>query len=241
MKQSRLTLPLILCGSVLSSLSFAQAPLKDELESVKDYNWSGLYAGLNIGAVKHTLTITDNQATSFYGTIQQVSNPDFTGGFQVGYRRQLDPTRSSGVYGLEFTADFSNAAFAQIYGSPFALYQLDSENKLKDVCLLQFIGGISAGRSLIFLAAGASWTNISGDVTNMDSLPFFNSFSVSNNGFGTAVGAGVEYAFSHSFSARFKVDFITPNTYTNSDNLGDNFQISNDIVLGTLGVNYRFG
>lgn len=204
------------------------------------YSWTGYYAGVNVGAVNHTMNITDVQAVTFLGTIKQVSDPRFTGGVQLGYLRQLDLSRIAGVYGAEASLNFSNARFSKQYGSPFALYQLDADNELQTVFLLQLKGGIAAERTLLFLAAGLAWVNIAGDVNNLDSIPFFNSFSVSKKEWGTALGGGIEYAFSDTISARFKVDVITPNTYTTQDNTGNSYQISNNIVQGLFGINYKF-
>lgn len=226
---------------LFSSTSFAHLSLKGEVPNLSNfYNWSGFYLGLNVGAVNHTMNITDTDATSFNATIQQVSNPKLTGGLQVGYRKQLDFMRVSGVYGLEFSANFSNTKFSEDYGSPFALYQLDAKNNLKNVYLLQLTGGISADRTLLFLAAGLSYVNITGSVENVDGIPFFNSFSVGDKKLGTAFGAGIEYAFCDALSARVKIDIITPNTYSTSDNVDDSFRISNSIVQAVVGLNYNF-
>ena len=241
MKQfNKLTKSIVVSASMLSSASFAHASLKDDAITAP-YNWTGFYAGANVGAVKHTMSVTDIQATTFFATIQEVSNPNVTGGFQVGYRRQLDLTRAAGVYGLEFSANFSNATFNQDYGSPFALYQLSAENQLKNTCLLQFIGGIAADKTLFFLAAGLSWTTVKGNMTSLESVPFFNSFDAGKQAFGTAVGGGIEYSITKAISARLKLDVITPNAYIVFDDTNNNFQISNQIVQGTVGVNYKFG
>lgn len=242
MQKFKFVTSLFVSALLLSSATFAHVDMKDELIAVAPtiYNWTGFYAGLNIGAVQHTLNITDTNATSFNATIQQQTDPRLTGGFQVGYRRQLDLTKASGVYGIEFSANFSDASYSKEYGSPFALYQLNSHNSLEAVCLLELIGGIAADRTLLFLAAGLSWAKITGSTTTVNGIPFFNSFSVNKQVFGTAVGAGLEYAFSDRISVRFKVDVIRPNTYSTSDNTNNNFQISNNIVQGTVGINYNF-
>jgi outer membrane immunogenic protein len=240
MKQFKLAASIV-SALLLSSSAFAHISFKGEVMPANaPYNWTGYYGGLNVGIVNHTMNITDTQAVSFNGTIQQVSNPRFTGGFQLGYRLQLDPSRISGVYGLEFSTNFSNARFKKEYGSPFALYQLSSEHALQTVCLLQLMGGIAAERTLLFLTAGMSWANITGHVNNLDSIAFFNSFSVQKNELGTAVGGGIEYAITDTISARIKVDVITPHTYSTSDNNGNSYLISNNIVQGTFGLNYTF-
>jgi len=203
------------------------------------YDWTGFYAGLNAGFVNHTMNITDTNAASFNATIQQVTNPKLTGGIQIGYRRQLDLTNVSGIYGIELSANYANAEFKKQYGSPFALYQLNSENELNNVYLMQAIGGIVADKTLLFLAAGFSYTNISGKTTSINSVPFFNAFNVAQNSFGTSIGAGIEYAFTNAISGRFKIDVITPNAYSTTDNVGNGYQISNSIVQATLGLNFN--
>jgi len=232
MNPFKLTTSLFLGVSLLSATASA---------TVSPYNWTGFYAGLNAGGVKHTMNVTDIQASTFYATIQETSDPNFSGGLQVGYRRQLDPVRTSGVYGLEFSTNFSNATFNQEYGSPFALYQLSAENQLKNVYLLQLMGGIAVDRALMFLAAGLSWSTLSDSMTSLDGVPFFTGFNDSKTAFGTAVGGGVEYAVTKAVSARFKLDVIAPNTWLVFADTDDNFQISNNIVQATIGLNYKFG
>lgn len=241
MKQLKLAASLFVCTALCTSSAFAHISLKGEAmpASAALYNWTGYYAGLNIGAVNHTMTITDIQAVAFNASIQQVSNPSITGGFQAGYRYQLDPTRTSGVFGVEFSANFSDASYSRQYGSPFAIYQINSENSLKNVCLLQLTGGIAADRTLLFLAAGVSWTNITGSNTNVDAIAFFHSFNVNNKALGTALGGGAEYAFNDKFSARLKLDVITPNTYSSTDDTGNSFQMASSVVQGTFAVNYK--
>lgn len=241
MKPSKLALSLFIGSALVAPIIHAQSSLSDKDASVAAYNWTGFYAGLNIGSLRHTMNVTDNQASSFLATIQQVSTPEISGGFQMGFRRQLLMSQASGVYGLEFSADASNAKFLMQYGSPFALYQLNSENKLKSVWMLQAMGGIAADRTLLFVALGLAEANITGSITNADGIPFFDYFSVSQKAWGPAISAGIEYAFSNKISARVKVDVMTPNVYTVRNNVNDRFQISNNIVQGTLGVNYKFG
>jgi opacity protein-like surface antigen len=242
MKQFRLATSVLISASLFSSIVFADTVMKDlPLSTTAPFNWTGFYGGLNIGAVRHTMNITDNQATSFNATIEQVANPGLTAGFQVGYRRQTDLTHVSGVYGVELSANLSNLTFDKEYGSPFSLYQLEIKNELKNLCLLQLTAGIAADKTLLFLAAGLSWTNLTGSVTDQSGAPFFNSFNINQKVLGTALGAGAEYALSEKFSLRFKVDVITPNQYSVSNSAGDTFQISNSVVQGTLGLNYKFG
>lgn len=238
MKLSQLSASILICTSLCATPVFASPLSKDA--AITFYNWSGVYAGLNVGAVQHTMNITDNQAVTFNSTIQQVANPQFTGGFQLGYRHQLEPAHTSGIYGLEFSANFSDATCNKEYGSSFALYQLSSHNSLKDTLLLQLIGGINANRTFLFLAAGGAWVNIKGSVVNEDGAPFFDSFRLSRKAIAPALGCGVEYAVNEKISARAKLDVISPHTYTRTDNADNTYQIANNIVQGTFGINYRF-
>lgn len=241
MKQFQLAASVFVSSLLLAHSAMAQVSYKGEaMPPAPAFNWSGFYAGLNVGAVNHTMNVTDTQAITFHSTIQQVSNPRITGGLEVGYRRQMDMSAVSAVYGLELSANFSDAKFKKEYGAPFALYQLESKNELETVCLLELLGGIAADRTLLFLAGGVAWTNVNGKTTNQDSIGFFNSFSVKKQLFGTALGAGIEYAFNEKISARIKVDVIKPNTYNTSDNLDNSFFISDSIVQGTFAINYKF-
>lgn len=203
------------------------------------YNWTGYYAGLNIGAVRQTTAITDDSAVAFQATIQQSNNPNVTGGFQLGYRRQAEMMSVTGVYGAEFSANFTNSEQEYTYGSSTALYNLTATNNLNKQLLVQIMGGIAADRTLLFLSAGLSWVAMSGTMVNTDEVAFFHAVEIGQNMFGTVVGAGLEYAFCDKVSARFKLDVITPFNFTTMDS-GHSFSMTNNIVQGTVGVNYRF-
>lgn len=205
------------------------------------HNWSGFYVGGNVGATKNTLNITDINAVSFNATLEQATNPQFSGGFQAGYRQQLNTNQCTGVYGLEFSAHFSNVQFTKEYGSAYALYQFKAHHVLKDTLLMQFIGGIGADKTLLFLAAGVSWVKSSGEIINQDGLPFVASYSISKNAAALAVGAGIEHAFTKHVSTRLKLDVISPNSYSSEDNTRNTYQISNHVVQGVFGINYKFG
>jgi hypothetical protein len=225
---------------LLSSPAFANFSFKGETTAMSSaYTWTGFYAGVNVGALNHTMYLTDTEATSFYATLQQVSNPALSGGLQFAYLRQLTQARVSSVYGASLSVDFSNATFQKNYGSPFALYQLDSKNSLNTLCLFQVLAGIAVEKTLMFLDAGLAWINITGSTTNLDSVVFFNSFSVSKSQFAPALGVGIQYVFTPKWSLSAKVDVIAPNSYTTSDNVGDTFQVANTIVQGTIGINYK--
>lgn len=231
-----------LVTSLFSSLACAHLSYKGEVspECNTCINWTGYYAGLNVGAVKHTMNITDTNAASFLATISQELNPRLSGGVQIGYRRQMEMARASAVYGMELSANFSNAEFTRQYGSPYSLYQLEAKNTLKNLVLLQLLGGIAVDRTLLFLAAGMSYIDITGTVTNVSGTPFFNSFSVNKKQFGTALGGGIEYAFTPCISARFKVDVISPSNYSTHDDVDNAYSVSNNIVQAAIAVNYKF-
>jgi outer membrane immunogenic protein len=227
-------LPLALSASLFSPV--AQASEKDPRTA---YDWSGFYAGLNAGFVKNKMTITDVNATSFYASLQEVTNPKGTVGVQAGWRRQLKLAQASGVYGVEVSANLSDAQNHRRYGSPFALYEFETDYKLKNVYLLEVIGGIAADRALLFLSAGVSWNRVDGNMTTLDSVPFFSTVHIKPKNVGAAVGGGVEYAFNDTLSARVKVDVICPNTRYVNDTLGAQFGVASTIVQGALGINYN--
>jgi opacity protein-like surface antigen len=245
MKQFKLAASAAVIAALCSSGVFAHVSLKGDAMPVVElpYNWTAYYGGFSIGAVDHNMKVTDVKATSFNSTIEQVSNPKFSVGFQAGYRRQVDLTKASGVFGIEASGQFSNASFKKTYGTPFAAYNLYARNELKNVFLLQLIGGIAADRTLFFLAAGLSWANVTGSWTNLAVgvvPPVPDSFNVNKKAIGTAVGGGIEYACTETLSLRFKADLVTPNAYTTYDGAGNDFLVSNSIVQATFGFNYKF-
>jgi opacity protein-like surface antigen len=240
MKQVNIKRLIVVNTILFASYVSAQPLMKDEISNTRYHDWTGFYIGVNAGAVNHTMDITDTNAVFFDATVRQVSDPQLTGGIQAGYRRQLDHNRVSGVYGVELNANLTNARFSTQYGSSFALYQLDSEDALDAIVLLQLLGGIAVDRTLLFLAAGLSWAHITGYVDNLDSIMFSQGFDVDKKAWGSAIGAGIEYALTEQCSLRFKLDVITPHTYFTTDNLGNHFNIANHIVQGSIGLNYTF-
>lgn len=227
--------------SLISSVVFAQNLPLDKDVFVASYNWTGVYAGLSAGAIKNTMSVTDTNATYFNATILQIMNPAAIGGIQVGYRRQWDPSVTSGLLGVEFAGNFSDAKFQTIYGTSYTNYQLSSESKLHGSALVQLIGGIASNNTLLFLAGGLSWVNITGSFVNLDEIPFSNVFNTGKKTIGTALGAGIEYAFNNKLSARLKVDVMTSSSYTRLDNVGNRYEIANTVAQGLIGINYKLG
>ena len=140
--------PLLTAGSLITLALTAHA--------TPAFNWTGFYAGANLGAVNHTLDLTDADGTTFLATIRQESNPKWTACLQTGYRRQIDMTGLSGVYGAELDLNFANAEFEKQYGSSFALYSLHSDNQLKITSTVEALAGLAADRVLLFLTGGFS-------------------------------------------------------------------------------------
>lgn len=242
MMRTLLSASLFCSTALLSTMASAVVDMKDkDLSPVSVHPWSGFYAGVNVGLIQHTLSITDNQAVTFNATIQQITNPSFSGGFQLGYRRQLNPSHIAPVLGLEFEMNFTDSSFNTLYGSPSALYQLNTHNKLSNVELVQLIGGVAVDQALFFLTAGLSISKVSGSMVNTDGAPFFESVNLDKTSAGGALGVGVEYALNEHFSARIKVDAIGANAYTAMDEMGNTYQIANHSILGTVGLNYQFG
>lgn len=242
MNYFQLAVSVWISASLLPGLTFASVLSKDELISppiAEGYDWTGFYAGIDLGLVKQTMNITDTQATTFYATLQQEFNPRFIGGFQLGYRHQINPARVTAIYGLEFNANFSDSKSTREYGSPFALYQLSTVNQLKNLHLIEFLAGIAVEQSFFFMGAGFSWTQVNGYVSNINGIPYFNSFTLNSRRISPALSAGVEYAFSDKISARFKVDAVSTNAYSAYDNTSNTYQISNTITQGTFGINYK--
>lgn len=243
MKLFSTSITFVVGALLLPSITLAATSFKDQLFSagpVSECGWNGYYGGFNVGVVEQTMNVTDTNATTFQGTIQQDSDLKPSIGLQIGYRRQLDMSKMTGVYGAELSTNFSNTQFNKQYGSPTSTYQLNSKNSLYNVSLLELTGGITAEKTLLFIAAGLSWVDISGTTTNQSGVPFFNSFNVGKNQFGSALGGGIEYAYNNKISVRFKVDVVNPSNYSTTDNVGDSFELSNRIVQGTLGLNYKF-
>jgi opacity protein-like surface antigen len=202
-------------------------------------NWTGFYAGVHAGNAAVT-----NEWKNGSGGLSGADPFDgaFTSGglirgFQFGYNYQVGRI----VYGLE-----ADASFGDIEGGArcaFGVYVCDA--KIDALGTITPRLGYAFGNMLLFGKAGAAWAH---ERVHMDPTPGYGQTDGVNGNawrWGWTVGAGVEYAFTPSLSAKAEYNFLE---FANGEfNLTDptgapgSAQVTQQVHLIKVGLNYRLG
>jgi outer membrane immunogenic protein len=186
------------------------------------YNWSGFYAGVMGG----------------YGWGSGV-----TGGFgggTLGYNWQAPGSQF--VFGLEVDAagaDLSATATqtANVFGIPVSA---TAQQKIDAFGSVTGRAGVALDASLLYVKGGYAWADNKITTSgSMFGIPVF-SGSDSHLHSGYTVGAGVEYMFAPSWSAKFEYMYanLSSQTYTIAGTSFDSGTIEVNTVKA--GINYHF-
>lgn len=206
------------------------------------YDWSGFYLGLNAGggSSRECYTLTSVAGTPLSPTPSEGCH-DATGGLaggQFGYRWQA----ANWVFGIEAQGDWANLKGSN--PSLTALVPYMNQTKVDGIGLFTGQVGYAWNNTLLYAKGGAA-------VTDNKYNSFFTGSGItwntaSDTRWGGTVGAGVEYGlapnwsvaveYNHLFMGNPGVTFpATAIAVGRSDKIGQN------VDMGTVRVNYRFG
>lgn len=236
MKHIKLTASAFILASLFTSATFAHTSYKGEVPMAPAFSWTGFYIGANVGGVGYSQDITDVDQVTFGSTLHLDPNGSWSAGAQLGWRYQVDCALASGVFGIEGSVDWADADYSRTFG----LDNFTVKTKLKNLWMAQAMGGIAVNRTLMFLGIGAGWANIDGSFTDFIDADTTTTFNINKTVVGPVVSAGVEYAFTDMISVRVKVDDLITQRYTRSNDFGNDFRITSNIVQGTVGLNIKF-
>jgi len=229
-------------GSVVPSLA-ADLPARPYPAPVSyvpiQYEWTGLYVGANGGYGR----VQDCLRTSGpFGVIVEEACPSAGGGVaggQVGYRWQFGGGPM--VWGLEAQGDW-----ASLHGSHVSSIDptITNRTKLQDFGLFTGQFGYALNNVLFYAKGGAAVTSDRYEDIATASGAVLG--SVSQTRWGGTAGAGVEYGFTPNWTAGFEYDrlFMGGKNVTYIGPAGIAFankQITRDVDLFTVRVNYKFG
>lgn len=205
------------------------------------FTWTGFYAGVNAGALFGQTGGSFTDPTYGYVTQSGGSDAAFAGGGQIGYNYQFG-TGSGFVVGLE--ADIQGVA-----GGSRGNYALGSASYVNLAPRLDWFGTVRAragyafDRVLVYATGGFAYGG--GSVTSLSAGYPYALPDTTRTGY--AVGAGVEYAFTPSISAKLEGLYVklnqtgaasyydaASNTYYGSNRRDDGFGVIR------AGLNYRF-
>jgi len=205
------------------------------------YDWSGFYIGLNGGGAssRQCYTITSVAGAAVVPNSEGCHNA--TGGLvggQLGYRWQA----SNWVFGLEAQGDWADLKGSN--SSLTAIIPYTNQTKIDALGLFTGQVGYAWNNVLWYVKGGAA-------VSDNKYSSFFTASGVVFNQttetrWGGVVGTGLEIGFAPNWSVAFEYDHLfmgNPNVtfptsaiaVTRSDN------IRQDVDMGTVRINYRFG
>jgi outer membrane immunogenic protein len=202
------------------------------------YNWTGFYIGGNLGYGFAGVSASDTLGSAFASTTQN----SFLGGGQVGANWEFGPGI---VIGAE--ADFDwlpNSSNATTITAPSGAVATTTIND-RWLTLVDARVGYAWDRLLVYGKGGWAFAGVSNSNVTIGGVGYGNG-SGSNNGW--TAGAGLEYAFWGTWSARAEYDFVRLNNATLTASgapppfAGDIISSNNrQISLITVGLNYKFG
>jgi outer membrane immunogenic protein len=216
------------------------------------YNWSGFYIGLNGGGgSSHDCW----SLTSLVGVPVNPALPEgchnATGGTvggQVGYRWQA----SSWVFGVEAQGNWANFKGSNANTIPIVTAFIADQTTVKAFGLFTGQVGYAVNNVLFYAKGGAAVANNRYNNLLLVAIPPFAAGQAFAQGtetrWGGVVGAGIEYGFAPHWSVAAEYDhmFMGTNNVTLTllpplPALSGTHNISQNVDIGTIRVNYTFG
>ena len=219
------------------------------------YDWSGFYIGANGGwGSSRKCWDVSNDAGVIVAPAVAEGCHDATGGVaggQIGYRWQA----STWVFGLEAQGNWADLSGRKGRNASLAFSAADNRSKIEAFGLFTGQIGYAWNNALLYVKGGAAVTDDKyHGVTNAVVLgvPAGTTFDrASETRWGGVVGVGLEYGFSPNWSMAVEYDhlFMGDRNVTMTSTgaivpvgaLSRINNISQDVDLVTVRVNYRFG
>jgi outer membrane immunogenic protein len=212
------------------------------------YDWSGFYIGLNGGgAGSHGCWNLISAAGVAFPAAPSEGCNTATGavvGGQVGYRWQS----ANWVFGVEAQGDWANLKGSN--ASLTAGIPYNNQTKVDAIGLFTGQVGYAWNNALVYVKGGAAVTDNSysssfpvGNIFAAAGVPFH---SASDTRWGGTVGVGLEYGFAPNWSVAVEYDHLfmgNPSIVfpTSAIAVTRTDTISQDVDMGTVRLNYRFG
>jgi outer membrane immunogenic protein len=208
------------------------------------YNWTGIYAGGNVGGALLSDSIsqasTTATTTDLSGT--QTAHPaGIIGGAQIGANYQFD----AWVVGVEAAWSASNLSGYGISPTTFSPIGGSQERNTSNPLWLAAVSGrigYAANDWLFYAKGGGAWLRAQyiQDILATGTTAQTQILNLNRSGF--VAGGGIEYALTENLSARLEYDFYDFGTETLQFNAAAQTPVNNKSYLHalTFGLNYRF-
>ncbi|WP_407168426.1 outer membrane beta-barrel protein [Bradyrhizobium sp. ORS 111] len=191
------------------------------------YNWTGFYIGGHLGGV---FSGSDN---TFNGLALTDSSARFMGGVQAGYDWQLS---TNWVIGLEGQYSWIGSHQLNAIFPNGLVYN----NNQRGIASVTGRVGYTWGPGLIYVKGGYAYSDNNESVTSGGVPVAFTLSDNHNNGW--TVGAGAEYMFAPSWSAKVEYQYYDfgDSRFTSPASLAPFGSFHNDEHTVKAGLNYRF-
>ncbi len=205
------------------------------------YDWTGFYIGANAGGASSRNCWNLTNVAGFAVPSTSEGCHDATGavvGGQIGYRWQA----SNWVFGVEAQGDWADLKGSN--PSPATFNLATNNTKIDAIGLFTGQIGYAWNNALFYVKGGAAVTHdkYSGTFTGGGGVVD----QANETRWGGAVGAGLEYGFAPNWSVGVEYDHL----FMGKSNisfpatgfaLSRNDSIKQDVDMGTVRLNYRFG
>jgi outer membrane immunogenic protein len=212
------------------------------------FNWTGFYLGANLGGAWASGTLTDNVT----GASITGNHAGVIGGGTIGYNWQFAPNWVVGVEGMfdgtsiSKTTSTANGTFVDATRTPWAVSVQGNANTNWITTAAARIG-FAENNWLFYAKGGGAWANNSASVTAVavTGAPLGwvgGTVSRNNTAAGWLAGVGVEYGLTHNWTVKAEYNYLGFANWTATTAFapGDSINVSRNINLFTVGVNYKF-
>ncbi len=229
----RMSALILLAGFGVAGGSAAAADLivddPEAIAAAADYDWSGAYAGLFLGAGSSAVTLTEPGG---------LADPlDLAaGGWLAGVRAGFNTQAGVLLFGAE-----ADLARTSIGGSGSATDGLNSRDYSYDLDWLGTVTGrvgYAADTLLLYAKGGLAAGGVRSTLTATAPLPAPPPTSADAVATGWTVGLGTEFAFSENATAGIEYDFVSLGSEL--DFSAGSLDAQQNLHIVKLGVNYGF-
>lgn len=224
-------------GPALAADLAVRAPMRAPIIAAPAFSWAGCYIGAHVGGAWGRKNFTDPTGLNFApaGAVIDVNTDGALAGGQFGCNYQV---ATNWVVGFEGDASWSNSD-----GETRDPFFANKNIVARTDWLATATGrvGYTWDRWMLYGKGGAAWAGDRYDTTN----PLLYDFAGRETRTGWVVGAGVEWAFWHNWSAKLEYahyDFGSRTITLVDRNLGPQLaDIRQRAETVKVGINYRFG
>lgn len=213
---------------------YERRPYAPQYEPVREvvWDWSGPYAGVNLGYAWGSDNAAVLSGPGFSGSIGSLEPDGWLGGGQIGANAQFDWL----VVGVE--ADLQATSIDDSTSAPVGLGYTGTANVGIDwLSTLRGRVGVASGPALLYVTGGWAFADVDYSVTATGPM----SVSMSESGIktGYALGGGLEWALNDRWSVKSEYLYVD---LGNEAVGGPGFSATTETELHTarVGLNYRF-